>query len=210
MPVLIVLLSYCKQFGSKLFTQMQQFWDKVASYAKLSEQSKTAWTNILRPKAYAKDQYFILEGEVGQNVAFVEKGLFSKFHTTREGDVVIKRFFFENFFVASTSSMLSKTPGLFSIKALEPSTVLEYNFHEFKKLTETYPDIAAFYIRYMELHWIIEKEPLEISFRHDTAKVKYADFLRTYPLLELRLKLHEIAAYLGITPTQLSRIRAEK
>src|SRR5688500_11251507 len=189
---------------------MKQFWDKVESYAKLSEQSKAAWTKILRQKTYTKNQYFILEGEIGETVAFVVKGLFSKFHTTQEGDVIIKRFFFENFFLASTSSMLSKTPSLFSIKTLEPSTVLEYNFQEFKKLTETYPDIAAFYIRYMELHWIIEKETLEISFRHDTAKVKYADFLKTYPLLESRLKLHEIAAYLGITPTQLSRVRAEK
>jgi CRP-like cAMP-binding protein len=190
--------------------QTQQFWDKVESYAKLSEPGKTAWAKILRPRSYSKDQYFILEGEVGQTVAFVVKGLFSKFHTTQEGDVIIKRFFFENFFVASTSSTVGKTPSLFSIKALEPCTVLEYNFQEFKRLTETYPDIAAFYIRYMELHWIIEKEPLEISFRHDTAKVKYADFLKTYPALESRLKLHEIAAYLGITPTQLSRIRTEK
>jgi CRP-like cAMP-binding protein len=189
---------------------MQQFWDKVESYAEISSESKTAWTNILKTKTYNKDQYFIIEGEIGQTVAFVVKGLFSKFHTTQEGDVVTKRFFFENFFVASTSSMLSKTPSLFSIRTLEPSTVLEYSFQEFKKLTETYSDIAAFYIRYMELHWIIEKEPLEISLRHDTAKVKYADFLKTYPSLESRLKLHEIAAYLGITPTQLSRIRSQK
>ena len=189
---------------------MQQFWDIVDSYAKISDESKAAWANILRRKTYAKDQYFILEGEVAHTVAFVVKGLFSKFHTTQEGEVVIKRFFFENFFVASTSSVLAKTPSLFSIKVLEPSTVLEYNFQEFKNLTTKYPDIAAFYIRYMELHWIIEKEPLEISFRYDAAKVKYANFLKTYPLLESRLKLHEIADYLGITPTQLSRIRSEK
>jgi len=189
---------------------MQQFWDKVESYTKLSKQSKAAWAKILRQRAYSKDEYFITEGEVGGSVAFVVKGLFSKFHTTQEGDVVIKRFFFENFFVESTGSMLSKTPSLFSIKALEPSSVLEYDFQEFKKLTQTYSDIAAFYIRYMEIHWIIEKEPLEISFRHDTAKVKYSDFLKTYPSLESRLKLHEIAAYLGITPTQLSRVRSGK
>src|SRR5688572_24973437 len=115
---------------------MQQFWDKVESYAKLSEQSKTAWAKIIRQKSYAKDEYFIMDGEVGESVAFVMKGLFSKFHTTQEGDVIIKRFFFEDFFVASTSSMLSKTPSLFSIKTLEPSSVLEYDFQEFKKLTQ--------------------------------------------------------------------------
>ncbi len=98
---------------------------------------------------------------------------------------------------------------MFTIKALEPSVVLEYNFNDFKQLTEKYSDIAAMYIRYMELHWIIEKEPLEIAFRSDTAKTRYIQFLKNYPTLEPRLKQHEVAAFLGITPTQLSRIRAE-
>jgi CRP-like cAMP-binding protein len=189
---------------------MQVFWDKIESYAKLSNESKNAWSKIVRKKSYSKDQYYVMEGEVSDTVAFVVKGLFSQFHTTQGGDVVIKRFFYENFFVASTSSMLSKAPSLFSIKALEQSAVLEYKFHEFKQLTEIHSDIAAFYIRYMELHWIIEKEPYEISLRYDTAKVKYSDFLKSHPTLESRLKLHEIAAYLGITPTQLSRIRTAK
>jgi len=69
-----------------------------------------------------------------------------------------------------------------------------------------HPDIATFYIKYIELHWIIEKEPLEISLRADTAKTRYDEFLRKYPNLGGRLKKHHIASYLGITPTQLSRI----
>lgn len=58
----------------------------------------------------------------------------------------------------------------------------------------------------MEVHWIIEKEPLEISLRHFDAKVRYEEFLKKYPQLVKRLKKHHIASYLGITPTQLSRI----
>jgi hypothetical protein len=58
----------------------------------------------------------------------------------------------------------------------------------------------------MEVHWIIEKEPFEISLRHFDAKVRYGEFLEKYPQLIKRLKKHHIASYLGITPTQLSRI----
>ena len=84
--------------------------------------------------------------------------------------------------------------------------MLEYNFNEFKKVVVSYSDIAAFYIRYLEQHWVIDKEPYEVSLRSDSAKVRYAHFLQKYPDLVQRLKKHHIAAYLGITPTQLSRI----
>jgi len=57
-----------------------------------------------------------------------------------------------------------------------------------------------------EQHWIIEKEPFEISLRYDEAKTRYEEFLVRYPNLAGRLKKHHIAAYLGITPTQLSSI----
>ncbi len=58
----------------------------------------------------------------------------------------------------------------------------------------------------MEQHWVVDKEPYEISLRNDTARVRYDEFLRKYPDLVNRLKKHHIAAYIGITPTQLSRI----
>jgi CRP-like cAMP-binding protein len=102
--------------------------------------------------------------------------------------------------------MLAGTPSAFSIVALEDTKVLSYKFAEFKKLTQQHGDIASFYIHYIERHWIIEKEPLEISFRYDTARKRYTDFLSAHPGLVRRLKKHQIASYLGITPTQLSRL----
>lgn len=188
---------------------MQNIWQKINTYTQLSEESRTAWEEILRKRSYKKNELFLTEGQTPKMVAFVSEGLFSQYFTAENGDIVIKKFFPENHFVASTSALLKKSPSPFNIKAIEDSIVFEYNFYDFKQLTEKHQDIAAFYIRYIELHWIIEKEPLEISFRYDTAKTRYADFLRSYPSLEFRLKQHEIASYLGITPTQLSRIRAE-
>lgn len=184
------------------------FWERMQSYAKLSPESIEALTNILQKKSYKKNDLFVAEGQIPKTVAFVVKGLFSQYYTTDNGDIIIKRFFPEGYFTASISALLTKSPSNFTIKALEPTVVLEYDFDTFKKLTEKHSDIAAMYIRYMEIHWIIEKEPLEISLRHETAKSRYVDFLKQYAFLEDRLKQHEIASYLGVTPTQLSRIRA--
>jgi CRP-like cAMP-binding protein len=115
-------------------------------------------------------------------------------------------FFPENRIAASVSATLRGEPSLFTITAIEDSAVLEYEFAGFKALVGEFPDVAAFYISYMERHWIIEKEPEEISFRHDDAMQRYLDFIRKEPQLHKRLKQHHIA-WLGVTPESLSRLR---
>lgn len=184
----------------------EQLFRKVKTYAELSQVSTTSWRRLLRPEFYRKGECFIELGQVPLRIGFVLEGLFSQDYISESGDTSIKYFFPEGRFAASVGAMLTRNPSAFSVVALEDSTVLSYDFAEFKKLTERHTDIAAFYIRYMERHWIVEKEPLEISFRYDTALKRYKDFLRTYPGLVPRLKKHQIASYLGITPTQLSRL----
>ncbi|HEX2628104.1 MAG TPA: Crp/Fnr family transcriptional regulator [Chitinophagaceae bacterium] len=184
----------------------QAFFEQVKTYHSLSIESEAVWEALLQEKLYAKEESFVSEGQVPRKVAFVVKGLFSQYYTSNEGDIVIKYFFPENRIAGSIGSMLSNTSSVFTITAIERTTVLEYSFAEFRKLTERFPDIAGFYMRYMEQHWIIEKEPYEISLRHDAARVRYDHFLKKYPVLIKRLKKHHIASYLGITPTQLSRI----
>jgi len=56
---------------------------------------------------------------------------------------------------------------------------------------------------------VVKKEFSEITLKSATAKQRYLEFENNYPQLISRLKLHQIASYLAITPAQLSRIRAE-
>lgn len=184
----------------------ENFFKKIKSYTTLSVEAEKAWTEILREKEYDKDDFFISVGQIPKKVAFVCEGLFSQYYITDRGDTVIKYFFPEGRIAGSVPATLTKSESLFTIEAIEHTIVLEYDFHEFKKLVSTYRDIAEFYINYMERHWVIDKEPYEISLRHDSAGVRYDEFLKKYPELLNRLKKHHIAAFLGITPTQLSRI----
>ena len=157
-------------------------------------------------KAVQKGRVLHRVGTDSNRSGICTEGSFSQSHISESEKMTIKYFFPKERFAASVGAMLAGTPSAFAIVALEDTRVLSYKFSEFRKLTEQYNDIASFYIRYMERHWIVEKEPLEISFRHDTALKRYHDFLHAYPGLIKRLKKHQIASYLGITPTQLSRL----
>ena len=182
------------------------FFRTVRTYAHLSEASEKAWQKLFREESYREGESFVELGQIATKVGFVVEGLFSQNYISEAGDATIKYFFPEGRFAASVGAMLSGTHSMFSIVALEDSKVLSYRFSEFKKLTEHNSEIMSFYVRYMERHWIVEKEPLEVSFRYDTAKVRYTNFVRAYPALVKRLKKHQVASYLGITSRQLSRL----
>ncbi len=88
--------------------------------------------------------------------------------------------------------------------------MLEYEFSAFRKLVDTHHDLTLFYINYLEKHWVLEKEPSEIAFRSDTAATRYQQFLLSHGSSAPSEKKYHIASYLGITPTQLSRIISGK
>ncbi|MCX2450976.1 Crp/Fnr family transcriptional regulator [Pedobacter sp. PLR] len=188
---------------------MEEFWKYIKSYATISIVAQEAWQQLLSTQQLARQEYLLMEGSTPNKVSFVKKGLLSYFYTDKDGATVIKKFFPEQTLVASTSAMLLKEPGKFTIQALEATEIISYPFEGFRLLTEQFPDIARFYIQYLEQHWVIEKEIGEISLKYETAGQRYAGFKQNHPQLLQRLKLHHIASYLGITPTQLSRIRAE-
>ncbi|MBC8987418.1 Crp/Fnr family transcriptional regulator [Pedobacter sp. N36a] len=188
---------------------MEEFWKYIHHYAQISIAAQEAWQQLLKEQKLAKQEHLLLEGTIPKRIYFVKKGLLSYFYTDKDGTTVIKKFFPEQTLVASTSAMLLKQPGKFTIQALEETEIISYPFEQFSRLTEQFSDIARFYIHYLEQHWVIEKEIGEISLKHETAGQRYAEFKQNHPHLLQRLKLHHIASYLGISPTQLSRIRAE-
>ncbi|MGN6317980.1 Crp/Fnr family transcriptional regulator [Trinickia sp.] len=183
------------------------FFTMVRTYSDISEEAERAWASLLQPRQYRKDESFIVAGQTPTRLAFVLEGLFFQHHVGPEGDMVIKYFFREGRVAGSVSATLLGKPSQFTITAIEDSHVLEYEFAAFRSLTTTFPDIAEVYMRYMERHWIIEKEPVEIAFRRDSAMKRYRDFINSEPDLHRRLKQHHIAAWLGITPESLSRLR---
>ncbi|NML39539.1 Crp/Fnr family transcriptional regulator [Chitinophaga sp. G-6-1-13] len=181
----------------------------MEQYAPLSEDAKQAFAVELHFRELKKKEVYLSQGEIPKKIAYVCSGLLSYYTIQENGDVVIKRFFAEHSFVASTAALVKQTPGLFAIEALEDSLLIEFRFEQFKQLMHHYTDIAFFWINYLEENWVARKEEQEITLKYLTARERYLNFIQNNPTLVNRLRQHHIAAFLGVTPTQLSRIRKE-
>jgi len=94
-----------------------------------------------------------------------------------------------------------------NIDVLEDITLIYINFEKYKELIKTKIEFKDFYINYLEKNWVIIKEKNEISLILDDAMTRYQNFIEQNPNVQNRIPLHHISNHLGVTPTQLSRIR---
>lgn len=187
---------------------MVDFLKQLNSYYPLSEETTDALIAICKIESFKKNDIILRAGDMARYYYFVRRGLLGYYTVDESGNTIFKLFFEENSFVASTAAIVEYKPSLFHIVALEDCELLVYSAQTFREMLVKYHDLALFHIHYLEKNWVVEKEPLEINLKWDTAKVRY---IRLYEnkKLYLRLKQHHIASYLGVTPTQLSRIRKE-
>ncbi len=154
-----------------------------------------------------KDQFFTQAGEIPQSFGFVYAGLLRAYVTDAKGNEYNKVFFPEYTFPGSMVALLTSTPSDFSIVTLENSHLLQINFKAYRRLLETRDDLKLFHILYLEKNWLVAKEKREVALVQENATERYLSFKEYYPALEKRIAQYHIASHLGITPTQLSRIR---
>jgi CRP-like cAMP-binding protein len=129
------------------------------------------------------------------------------FVSDAEGNEYNKIFFEERSFPGPMAALLESRPSAVALQALEDSLLVAIDFAGFRALLERSPDLMWFQIRYLERNWLLMKEPREFALVQDEAAQRYRRFKQDSPGLAERLPLFHIASHLGITPTQLSRIR---
>ncbi|RXK00505.1 Crp/Fnr family transcriptional regulator [Arcobacter sp. CECT 8986] len=140
-------------------------------------------------------------------IYFIVKGVLRTYYLNEDGNIYTKNIFSENYFSASKVSLLTKEDSYLNIDALEDCILICIDFEKYKQLIDKYIEFKEFYINYLEKNWVIVKEKNEISLILDDAQIRYENFIKSNPNIENRIALHHIANHLGITPTQLSRIR---
>jgi CRP-like cAMP-binding protein len=149
---------------------MDEFWSVLGNYYNLTDESKNLLGKLMRKTTLQKNEIYLYEGDIPKNAAFIRQGLLSYFYSDQNGNKVIKRFFSENNFVASTSALINKSPSMFTIQALEETLIYQFNFNKFLDLVSSNHEIALFYIKYLEKNWITNKELQEITLKQQTAK----------------------------------------
>jgi CRP-like cAMP-binding protein len=181
--------------------------DAMQAYAPIEDETLSLLLDCARVVEVDKDGFYCRQGDRVSEFGFVLAGLLRYFVRDVDGNDYNKIFFDEGTFPGPIAALLRGEPADVSIQALEPSRVLSFDFAGYRAVLAERRDLMWFQIRYLERNWLLKKEPREFSLVQEEAAVRYRRFRDESPRLAARLPLFHVASHLGVTPTQLSRIR---
>lgn len=165
--------------------------------------SKFSKRNLKKGSAFAK------KGEYSRQVALVESGVLRAYYSKENGEQYNKTFFKEGSFAGAYSSLVTGQKNLIDIDCLTDCVVWVANFDSIAKLYDQYPLIERL-ARILAEQYFVNKEKREIDLVTLEAKERYLVFQQEHPGLEQIIPQYHIASYLGVSPTQLSRIRSQR
>lgn len=158
-------------------------------------------------RLYRKRQYVLQEGDICKQFNFVVRGCLRTYNIDKKGNPHILQFGIENYWINDLGSFHRVMPSVLNIDALEDTVVLQISRDDLISLYKQSPIFDRIFRVLIENGFIHLQERL-LQNISSTAEERYESFLKNYPLLINRISQVQTAAYLGVTPEFLSRLRA--
>ena len=175
----------------------------------ISESTWQAVEPLFKPGELMRGAVYLEVGQVARKIAFLSKGVMRGYARNVDGATYNKHFFIAPCFIGGYSSMITRQPNRIVQDALTDCEFLETDYSKLVALYDHHHDLERVARRLAEL-FFVEKEQREVDLVMLHADERYEKFQQQYPGLEQLIPQYHIASYLGVTPTQLSRIRKRR
>lgn len=186
---------------------MDAFSEQLNKYVKTTTDELTTIRQYFAARTLKKSRFLIRCGQISDEFLFIEKGCLRVFRE-RDTHEVTGWFAFEDDFFCELSSFIPQKPSVFSVQAIEDTTIWSINRDRIDELFIKVPIFETFIRRFWE-QVITHLVDNVVSFQTETAEKRYEKALK-HPKLIQRVPLKYLSSYLGITPTSLSRLRKAK
>lgn len=183
--------------------------DFLRSIVPFSEKEIGLLEPLFELSDWPKKSYFARSGEFPSQAAFVESGVIRAFFRNDQGEEYNKTFFTAGTMVGAYSSLVSGHQNQINLQCLTDCKLWVADYHQLTALYDEYHLVERL-SRLLAERFFVLKEKREIELVTLDASARYEIFKQEHPGLEQQIPLYHIASYLGVSATQLSRIRAKK
>lgn len=187
-------------------TAYAQILASISRHILLSKKEVEFFISMLQLKKLEAGEFLLREGSICKYETFVCSGCLKTYHLDDNGSEHILDFSIEEWWADDLFSLLTQTASKWNIKAIEPSTVLQISRNHLELLYKEIPAFERFFRILYQNAFIAQREQINLSLSASAAE-KYQLFLKKKPYAAARFSQKDIAAYLGVTPQFLSRLK---
>ncbi|MCB0528903.1 MAG: Crp/Fnr family transcriptional regulator [Saprospiraceae bacterium] len=182
-------------------------YDALSRIHSITENAWAAFEPLVEVEAMPKGDYLVAEGQRAHHCYMLLEGIV-RVYFNKNGDEYNKTFFGPGSFPTAITALLTQSPAELNFQALTDCRLVRFSFAGFRALFDDHRCFESLFRIIMEREWI-NKERHDIRMVTNDATTNYLIFREEYPGLEQLIPQYHIASHLGITPIQLSRIRAK-
>ena len=146
------------------------------------------------------------QGDLDSHVYLVKSGLLKAYYIRADGKEHIKSFQPEGSIIGSLVALVDGAPCTFSLVALEQGSVVAMPYHKLDQAAQSDLHLAHSLVTFLSAFGR-RKERREYELLCLEAEERYAIMLESMPDLAQRISQADMAAYIGVTPQALSRIK---
>ncbi len=175
-------------------------------YSTMTHEELDLLESILVPMKFAKNELILKEGDICENIYYVDKGLVRQFYF-KNGKEVTEHLGVDRSIIMCIESLFREVPTHLQIEALEPTVVYAMPKKKLEEVALHNVNIQIPYRKILEESLILSQVHADLV-RFETAQDRYKKLCKLNPQVVLRAPLVFVANYLQMTPETLSRVRA--
>lgn len=177
-------------------------FNKIAA---VSDKDWEIMATRLEKVRFKKREIILHYGEVEHFISFINKGIV-RYTYPKQGKDTSFNFHFPDSAFSAYDSFLLRIPSAYQIQAVTDVEILRISYEDMNKVYEE-SGVGNTIARKIVEGLYIAKVRRELSLLTEDAETRYRRLMQDWPQLVKQLPLKDIAAYIGITPQALSRIR---
>jgi|SRR5690606_1875896 len=155
-----------------------------------------------------KGTVLLKEGKTANEYYVLQNGIARAYVYDYNNDEISTEFFTEGELVISTASLFLRTPSPENIQTVTDCVMWKIEFDVFQELFSRIPAFVDWgRLWFTSQLFAIKQRSLDMV--QETATSRYLKLLNQKPRIIQNVPLKQIASYLGVTDTSLSRIRKE-
>lgn len=186
-------------------TYLQQFFENSGQVNAIKAKEIA---DVFEEKEVKKGELFLREGQVGNQYLILKDGFMRAYSFDLDGNDVTTAFHSKAYPVFEVASFFNRTPSKENIQALTDCYGWMITYEQLNMLFHSIPEFRNFGRAILVKGFAALKTRM-LSMITETAEERYVALTDSNPEIFQHAPLKQIASYLGITDTSLSRIRKE-